>query len=81
MPKCEVNEFGRECARCKAFQPWTSYLKHDTGVNGYRATCKSCAAKIHKEKKEARKAEEIKAQRYNPKRAFLIERIHLKRAA
>lgn len=87
MPKFIINEHGRECSGCRVFLPWSSFGKNSSAPYGYRAKCRACLAEVLKKKvkenaiKKQEHKEEEKPQIYNVRRAFLIERIHLKRAA
>jgi hypothetical protein len=38
----EVNDVGRECARCKQFKLWKEYYKKSREKTGYDSSCKDC---------------------------------------
>ena len=38
----KIDEYGRQCIKCKQYKTWDNYHKTWSGVNGYQNTCKLC---------------------------------------
>jgi hypothetical protein len=48
-PACRIDNDGRECTTCHAYQPWTAYSRSAAGPYGRASSCKDCHSQYYRD--------------------------------